>query len=322
MKKKEVKGPFSLGLMFLLLFMVRTGTAMPSEERFPKVSFKLSGGPGILAVGDINTALKSLNNNKVFRSVRKENPENDPEYSHVEGNIRPLRNSYANWEAELRLDMSPRLAFGISTFSPIHRRNESSLTYTYVGSVGPQVHTWTFRPEFRVSYPLMVNFYYSLPFKKNLRYSIGAGAGFYSARAAQELEFLLVVPSGDSELVIYQWDTKRKFSFAFHGHIALSLDYSISSRLSVIAELQARYAKIGNLEGTWKSSTTAGYSEEKEGTLYFFNMWDYHIGTRIDSLEIWPEPPEGDFRWIEDLRKAVLDLSGMSLRVGIRFRVF
>jgi len=35
MKNKEVKGPFSLGLMFLLLFMVRTGTAMPSEERFP-----------------------------------------------------------------------------------------------------------------------------------------------------------------------------------------------------------------------------------------------------------------------------------------------
>lgn len=325
MKENGVKGLFFLGLMSLLLFMGRAASAMPSEERFPKVSFKLSGGMGIMAIGDINTALRSLSNNKVFRDLRKENPNNEPDRSHVEGNLNTLRSAYANWEAELRIDLTSRLAFGISTFSPIHRRNESSLTYTYVGSVGPQVMTWTFRPEFSVSHPLMVNLYYSRPFMKKLRYSIGAGAGFYSARAAQEVEFHIVSPLGGSERQLFQWDAERKFSFAFQGHVALSLDYPLSSRLSLVSELQARFIRLSNFKGTWRYSLVdIGYSEEKTGTLCYFTMWSYWIGTRIADLEIWPDPSnvEDPFREIQNLRKAVLDLSGMSLRVGFRLRLF
>ena len=148
--------------IFLLLTVFGANLSMASEERFPRVSIKLSGGPGILNVGDINKVLKSLSDNQVLRYLRKDNPDNDPERSHVEGYLKALRNTYTTWEAELRLDLSPRMGFGISTFSPIHRRNENSLTYTYVGFAGPQVTTWTYRPEFRVSHPLIFNFYYSL----------------------------------------------------------------------------------------------------------------------------------------------------------------
>ncbi len=325
MKETRVKRIFSLGLFFLLLFMVRAASAMPSEERFPKVSFKLSGGAGIMAVGDINTALRSLSNNKIFRDLRRDNPNNDPDRSHVEGKLKGLHNTYTNWEAELRVDFTSRLAFGISTFSPIHRRNESSLTYTYVGYVGPQVMTWTFRPEFSVSYPLIINFHYSRPFMKKLRYSIGAGAGFYSARASQEMEFLIVAPQGGSERQLFQWDTERRFSFAFQGLVALSLDYSISSRLSLVTELQARFIRLSDFKGTWRYSLVdIGYSEEKSGTLCYFTMWDYFIGIRIANSEVWPDPSnvEDPFREIQNLRKAVLDLSGMSLRVGFRLRLF
>ena len=78
-----------------------------------------------------------------------------------------------------------------------------------------------------------------------------------------------------------------------------------------------------NLKGKeWKESKNFGIHGEDKGTLYYFNKWDIGIGTRYDDLTVWKEPPFASIYSITDVRKAVLDLNGYSVRAGIRIKLF
>jgi len=91
----------------------------------------------------------------------------------------------------------------------------------------------------------------------------------------------------------------------------------------LVIEAQSRYAKWEKLKGkSWKESESFGNQGEEKGTLYYFNKWDLGIGTRYDDLAVWKDT---DFDSIEDIvniRTAILDLSGYSLRFGIRIKLF
>jgi len=77
-------------------------------------------------------------------------------------------------------------------------------------------------------------------------------------------------------------------------------------------ELQGRYIRIGNLEGTVKYG---GLATVEQGTLHFIERGDYY------DLNI-PQPYhiDNEIEYIE--RNAVLDLSGFLLRIGIRIKLF
>lgn len=108
--------------------------ATADEERFPKFSLRLAGEAGIMAIGDINTTLKSFNNNEQFDYIRK----NNPDWAAVQGTIRTLNNFLGNWAGELRMDLSRRIGLGIEISGAVHKRNESSLTLLKL-----YTETWT-----------------------------------------------------------------------------------------------------------------------------------------------------------------------------------
>jgi hypothetical protein len=284
----------------------------PSKPRF---SLKLTGGWGSkIPIGDVNDCLASFNNNEVFEIHRKY------ETGQVVGEIKTLDDRISHWEAELRFDLTPRISLGIATSLPIRKRNESSVTYTILGWAGPQVMTWTFRPDIKISYPIRLSAYYTLPVINRLSISIGGGLGFYSAKISQSLKFDEVVPAGDIFWYTWNQEAERNLALGFHGNMVLQ--YSLTNRLALIAEFQTRRTKIGGFKGKLKSVNEHGDSFEKDGTLYYFTEWNYFIGTRHATLEIWPDTPNDPFRWIDDVRKASLDLSGYSIRLGINIRLF
>lgn len=265
--------------------------------------------------GDINKSLGSFNNNDVFEETRNIAPEL------ISGEIKKLNNFFNNWETELIISLNPNIAISLATSGSLQRRNESSLTYTYRGSAGDQISAFTFIPEVRVSMPVKLGMYYTFSRGTKTNLFLKGGIAFSSATASEFRRYELTPPVGVSEWVIRQWETNHNLFSEFY--FGIGIEYSFMKNIAFVVEARGVYAKIKGLEGTMQSEHIfAGIYGEREGTLYFFNMWDGVIGTRYNDLEIWDNPPEGSFRDLENVRKAVLDLSGFSFRVGIKVNLF
>lgn len=312
MKNKIRLSVCSLFVLFLLANFVYSEEKKPFKPRF---SLKLTAGLGsALPIGDVNDCLESFNNNEIFEAHR------EYETGRVIGEIKTLDTRVFHREAELRFDLTPRISFGIATSTPIHKRNESSVTWTILGWAGPQIMTWTFRPEIKVSFPIRLSAYYTLPLIRRLSISIGGGPGFYSAKISQLLRFDITDPTGEFCWYTRDQEAKRNFAFGFHGNVVF--EYLLSNKLALVAEFQYRQSKISGFKGTLKRENIHGDKSEESVTLYYFTEWNYFIGTRHATLEIWPDTPNDPFRWIDDVRKASLDLSGYSIRMGIKIRLF
>jgi hypothetical protein len=267
-----------------------------------------------LPIGDVNDCLESFNNNDVFDAHR------ESETGLVGGEINTLGTRIFHGEAELRFELTPRISLGIATSLPIRKQNESAVNYTILGWAGPQVMTWTFRPEIKMSFPIRLSAYYSVFFLPRINISIGGGIGLYPAKITQLLRFDEITPSG--EVSWYTWDqqARRNFALGFHGNVAF--EYQLNSKFGLLAEFQFRLSKIGTFKGILKRDNIYGNYSEKSGTLYYYTEWNYFIGIRLPTLEIWPDIPNDPFKWIDDVMKAHLNLSGYSLRIGINIRLF
>ncbi len=93
------------------------------------------------------------------------------------------------------------------------------------------------------------------------------------------------------------------------------MEYSLTKNLALVVEAQGRYARIKNLKGTVQNGTNP-----QGGSLYYFS-WTIE-GAWImphHSLEIFEKPPCAIFGKGD---KAILDLSGLSLRIGIKIKLF
>jgi hypothetical protein len=302
-------------LLAFCVFLIKPGSAEEKKPFKPRFSLKVTAGLGSrIPIGDVNDCLESFNNNEVFEAHR------ESETGQVVGEIKTLDTRIFHGEAELRFDLTSRISFGIATSAPIHKRNESSVTYTILGWAGPQVMTWTFKPEIKVSYPIRLSAYYTLPVIPRLNISIGGGVGFYSAKVSQPLRFEITYPVGGSSWFTWDQEAKRNFAFGFHGNVVF--EYLLNNKLALVGEFQYRLGKISGFKGTIKHENNHGDKSEESGTLYYFTEWNYFIGTRHATLEIFETPPEGGVRWINDLREAALDLSGYSIRMGINVRLF
>ena len=98
---------------------------------------------------------------------------------------------------------------------------------------------------------------------------------------------------------------------------ALGGEWKVASRTLLFAEAGFRYARFGGLTGTGVYANSTGDSRTEPGTLYFFRR-TAPDGETYPLLFVLAEPPEGED--IVDARRAVLDLSGTAVRVGIRYR--
>ncbi|OGD37993.1 MAG: hypothetical protein A2V45_06325 [Candidatus Aminicenantes bacterium RBG_19FT_COMBO_58_17] len=305
-------------MFFLASFCLLFIRPCHPEEKKPfwsKFSLKVSAGWGSrIPIGDVNDCLKSFNDNEVFEAHR------DVGTGQVVGEIKTLDDRIFHGEAELRFDLTPRISFGIATSLPIHKRNESSVTYTYIGYAGPQIMTWTFKSEIKVSPPIRLSAYYTLPVINRLSISIGGGLDLNPARVSQFLRYAETPPVGVSDWYTWDQEAKRNLAIGVHGNAVLK--YLLNDRLALVAEFQYRHIKMTGLKGTLKHENYYGDKSEESGTLYYFTEWNYFIGTRHATLEIFETPPEGGVRWINDLREAALDLSGYSIRMGINVRLF
>lgn len=319
------KGTIWPMLFVLIIFLSRIVCSEEKEKFKPRFSIKLTGGWRYVSIGDVNSHLESFNNSYDFEYARLNNPES------ISGEITQLNNHIYDWEAELRMDISSKFALGISTSGAIRKRNESSLTYVekfygieefYDG--GEWTSIFTFRPEVKAQVPVKLSIYYRLPFVFKTNIIFYSGIGYYSANVSKYEKLDLSIDSEYSYWRWEHWKTDHKTNLGLHGGIGI--EYNLSKNLALVAEAYGRYARIRNLIGTLQkeNSDSVGRIYESQATLWYFKWACY--GKGYYRLDISEESPS---RWgiilecsISNVRKARIDLSGFSVRMGIRIKLF
>jgi hypothetical protein len=297
-KKKRV---ITLGLLFIsLVLFTRIASPKGIESFKPKFSIDVKWGPRYISIGDINKNLEA------FDSYLSE-------MTSCEGDkIKRLNNYKKTVEGELRLDVSSKFAIGVG-IEKISEKNESLLEFTDPFPIhgGDLFHTISTKPEVS-AVNLKLGTYYTIPLVRRINLILNGGIDYYISKASfyRYHEF-------HPEIFIWPYEKEEEYDinarrFGFHGGIGF--EYRILDDLSIVLELQGRYARMKNLKGT-KIITDEG---EEKGILYIGEKkW---FDEYCPDLIISPSRPSGDeFR---NVREAVLDFSGYSLMLGIKLNFF
>ncbi len=313
------------GCICTLCSLLIIGSTFPKEGApATRRSFSLviREGFGSIRVGDLNTTLYSINHDSVYEWIRENYPER------CVGEILELPNHFKDWEAELRWAPG-RFAVGIAVSAPTHFYGKSFLTYTIIGDYGTQTQNETYESEIRASAPVKLNLYYSFPIMSKFNIVINGGAGFYHARMTQNHISYFRWPLSSSSLGYDSFDVSGK---AIGCHCSLALEYKINDRFSLLAESSWRLAKIRTLRGSYQlyyqefNSDGSLYNSGNyatEGILYHYKGFDDITGTPHEKMMVNDEPPPWggiDTPW--DGRKAFLDLSGFTVRIGLKIGLF
>lgn len=305
-------------VLAVLLFVPRSVTAR--EEHFPKFSIRFAGEAGIMAIGDLNTALSVFNNNYRLEYIRK----NNPSWGQVHGSVKPLDKPFVTWEPELRIDLSRRFGIGLSISGAIHKQNESSLTYIYYpgdSSVWP--YNYYFKPEISVKIPLKLTLYYYWLQRSRFLVFADAGVGYYAGKMSEQFNFDETNGySGDVSWTKNHWETQSKSSLGIH--LGMGAEILLVRNLSLTGEVQWRYARIGNFRATNLYETGAPSSATSTGYLWYLTREELILGDRVGDLMVSEiNPAEIPSIWIyKNVHKAELDLSTLSMKIGFRLRLF
>jgi hypothetical protein len=313
---RESTGPLRPIYFGLVVLLVNNFVSAGVEEKYHKFSLRLSGEARIMVIGDINTGLRTFNDNPRFEYIRK----NNPDWGRLEGNISTLNNIFACWVAELRFDLSRRVGLGIATAGGLHRQNESTLTHYLISDV-----TWPYefyyKPEIWASSPVILTFYLNLGAGSRLSSYLSGGLGYYRGGLKEQFNFTMVNGySGEVGWTRRYWETQSKTALGFH--LGWGMELLLARNLALTAEVQWRYTRISNFRAIQQYETGYPSYEETTGWLYYFTKENLFIGSRHADLTVWEVPPYASVEFIMDVRKARLDLSGLSLLVGMKIRLF
>jgi hypothetical protein len=201
---------------------------------------------------------------------------------------------------ELTYRASPRLAIGLGT-DYVSGANTDEVVYSN-GVVTESVRT---RPAARV-----------VPVKFVVRYYPGSSfyvrgeVGVYAIKAS----YLYRI---DRDGSWDQWEGTATDS-AFGAEAAFGGEWKVAAKTAIFVEAGFRYARVEGPSGKGVFTNSLGTDVPEPGLLYLFDKEasDGAVYPRLFVRETVPAE-EG----VVDVRTAVIDMSGMAVRAGVRFRL-
>jgi len=300
-------------------------------------SLKVIGGYSLIDAGDINGAIGGFQ-------------QQYEDYGRLEGTDAQLSldkiRGVLDFRAELLMQWTPHLAvgFGIEALSRSSRGSgtiNSDIVTEYWWGTDYETMAYESETSFQISsVPLMVNLYYYFPIARRASLYLQAGIGYYCARIKYTDDY-----TSDSSVRGESWyylndlyefsytgsiqETSKAYALGFQGGVGL--DVPLSRRLGFVAELNYRGVRFQKWEGDYSDQwdwdefyqeegldpqTASGSEEEEEsGQLWFYSYDDSVTGGRYSTLGVFADKPAADSR------RAVINLNGFSIRIGIKIRI-
>ena len=264
---------------------------VPAEKERLSVAFWLGGRHA--AVGDLNDGAKGLA--RYYESRLG---------AFGDGEVEAIHFGYL-LGAEVRIPLSSQLALSLGA-----EYSSGEATSSVAFKEGSSEALYSTKPWLRTTPISLALLYYPLRFLY-----VKAGLDYTFARCAYFYRFSTPDPYEQSEF--WQSWTGEASSSGFGYQLGLGLEWPVGSRISLLAEAAFRHGRLGDLKGEDFYQESTKYQSRERGTLY-------RIQATAGGPEIFPlvfirdrEPTEAG---VLDVRKAELDLSGYSLRLGLKVR--
>ena len=320
MRRLRKKGSvlFLSTLFLVLLAVCRPAIAADKDGLLHKLSFKLSGGLRMTGVGDLRDHVGALDD--YLHSFCGG-------YNYLPGQLDRPGVWSPDVSLEVRFDLGRGLSLGLGTGFVKAADNSASFGIGDFsgGAPVPDARTITtyLRSDIR-SIPVQADISRSWPLSRNLSFTAGAGVAVYfsSVKLERRMGIHPIFYNPQEQMTRPLLDdlfSLNGFGIGPLGKVGLEL--KISRPLALVFEVEGRYAKTAHLEGLqdyfYYSPLNPEYyvHGEIEGTLRIGTSDKTVMGLTNDFPDLSVTPSE-------TMRKARLDLSGFSCRLGLRLRLF
>ena len=259
-----------------------------------EVDLRVSGGAATLRVGDITSMLES------WREFRKK------EAAANSWTVEDERTSFVRtgftFEAELLVSIARRVGVGVASG---YLYDDVTETTNFLTVRKPAETTTNGRPAKANGVPLVFSAYYFQPFGRKLSLYARAGAGWVWGNYADLETFQKTT---DEHYVYPTSNTASGRGTVLLGGLGIFL--RSSDTLAFFLEVCGRRAVIEELDGQTK--------EGLEGPLFFYEEYSPAYNLWQAKIEVRPQEPSGDA--VRGVRRARLDLGGLSARLGLAIR--
>lgn len=268
------------------------------------------GGGDYFQIGDLNDYLQG----------RQDYLGDDASILDIQGSYQPLKYGYSGG-AEVFIDFTRHIGIGIgASYFQVKKKNDVHRIHDYSPADDPNpvfLNEMIF-PQVK-AIPLTFSLNLGLPLGAVIKLKISGGVGYYFGTIVwdyqMEANFL------ENKM---SWESKSN-TIGYHG--SLGLVFNLSRRFGCFIEGFGRYAVLKDMSGSltineiWKGNTIDLFYESSflkflEINSYITDKWyplvsideDGVVGSGYNNVPL--------FNSYRDLRNAVLDLTGVSLRAG------
>jgi hypothetical protein len=330
MKKKA-----AVGLSCVFLFIIKM-------EAFP-LSLKIAGGVGWISGGDLNRHIRGWGDYFHDRSTGPYSYDFDLQELHLwrGGGLEVLYSISPRFQVGLGLEYLTGSTDGEMTSSLEYEEDYFNSSQDFGTIYLEESRLQRPRYELRII-PLNLTLYYSFPFSARGSAFVGLGAGYYSGKLNYGEDYQYDFDYKDNKMLsgsllsfvdryatsgVYTEESRAR-SLGLHGKAGLR--FRVYKNFCFLVEIIGRWAALQNWEGTkrdvfewdhswgfWGVNAERGSSDENySGKLW---MGEYRSDVTGESYPrfIFSEE-EPSFSSYDEVRPARIDLSGISLKIGIR----
>ena len=268
-------------------------------------SVKFCGGMNYLFLNDMNDGLQGL-----FDLIN-----DDPFKEVIDGQYKPFHLGF-DLGGEIIINLTSQ--FGIGLGGGYMQVTKESLWETNNGGTED---AYSVKPKVK-AIPLTAALYLSTSPDNPLRVSLFGGAGYYLGSV--DWQYLYLIENNDFTYKDeHSWQSKSN-SFGYHG--GLSFEFDLGNSLAFVVEGLGRYVKLKDLTGNFtirQIEEFEGSQDEslktEENALYWHADRDYvYTGKTYPWTIFSHDKPSGSN--YSNVRKGVVDLTGFSVRAGIKIR--
>ncbi len=275
----------------LILFLLITLLFIPHTYAVD-ISLKLSLGQSFFNPQNINRFLDD------WAIGKKKEIEANPNLTYIEGNVSELR-SGLEFTAEILVAITSRITVGIGAGYLYSELIEDKAVLTFEANWG----TWLEVKPIKISaLPLTISGYYFFPLGSSFRLYVMGGTGKvwgkYIVRDAWR-------PTEEDDLYYGSFQrTSGRGSMVLAG---LGFEYEFEPGIHIFFEGLGRMCQISDFQGE--------SNQEESGTLYYFeeHIQDFDIWQAKNQIKA-AAPSGENYRSVQ---KATVDLSGLSIRIGL-----
>ena len=282
-------------MIFAFFFLTCIGICQ-AQDFIKGFSLKVTGGYGTMATGDYNTVFENVEQyyDDLIALIESMN---GFQVSKT-GGFKKI-NMGLEFEGEIIIDLSGPFGIGFGV-GYIRRSNESEIGFSMTGIPGLSSSSLSYEPIITVT-PVNLSLYFFPSVAPSMNFYLYGGLGYYMGKLTDTSKSVR-----DGFLQKSEWEFKDK-GFGFHA--GAGLEFNIAPKVAIFIEGKGRYCKLKSWEG---------HSDSESGTVWYLDIQASDTNKWYSLFALQEDKPSGDD--IRNVREFALNLTGISLRTGIRIK--